>query len=161
MIKRIVIPLLLGFAWQVAGAETLYIQNGKAALLAEPAFNGARVAAVQKGDEVEVLEKRGGWYQVKLGEQTGWMPKLMLSTRPPLKKVTVFSGEESGELLKQKARRRASNATTAGAARGLTEDARQRASRSGEANYFALQKVEAIEINEQEAFAFIERGVKP
>ncbi len=153
----IALAACVGSGAAAAADDTLYVQSVKAAILAKPAFDAATVAEVARGDQVKSVDRQDGWVEVELGEQRGWMPKLILSSRPPLSGGSVFTGK--AQVLEQKARLRASNATTAGAARGLNADERRRAADEGMANYMALEQMEEITTDPADAIAFVRKGV--
>lgn len=157
--KRLWIVVLFGtMVMNAAMAESLYVQSLKGDVMAQPAFNAAKVGSVQRGDQLMLLKRQGVWCQVKFDGKQGWMPKLLLAEQPPMKKVSVFTGNEN--VLKHKARVRASNVTTAGAARGLSSDRRRVTAVKG-ANFSAVDQMEALQISEADALKFIEQGVRP
>lgn len=153
------LSLLLGLC--VIGAamaeETLFVQGNNAALFAQPAFNAARTKEVARGDAVSANRMQGAWIQVDHQGDTGWLPKLLLSSRSPGEPVTAFTGERTA--IEQGARRRASNVTTAGATRGLTADDRRRTGDFGQANYTDVEHMEGAGVNEQQAMAFLREGL--
>jgi hypothetical protein len=85
--------------------------------------------------------------------KSGWVSSLLVGNRPPINKVRIITG--TGEDISKDARRRASVATSAAAARGLTEDDRRRLGHRSDINYHALEDVEAIVISEAELTEFI------
>lgn len=139
------------------GAGNLYIQSKKAKILALPKFKAAVVTTVKKGDELVLLGKKGNWYQVRIGEKAGWISKLLVSSKPPMKKVSLFS--TLYRFFNKKSRRRASTVVTAGAVRGLTADDRKRASQDIHSNYAALEIMEQFSVSEEELDTFIKQGV--
>ena len=156
--KRLLAILLFGaMAANVAVANPLYVQSLKGELFARPAFDAATVISVRRGDALTPVQLKGAWYEVRFSGKQGWMPKLLLADRPPMKTVTVFTGKERG--LEQSARVRASTVPTAGAARGLSSD-RQRVTDSGGANFSAVDRMDALNISEADALAFVEQGVR-
>ncbi len=157
--KRLLLLLLFGAtAMNVATAQSLYVQSLQGALFAQPAFDSAKVIDVRRGDVLTPVQLKGAWYEVKFAGKQGWMPTLLVSERPPLKTVTVFTGNDLG--LEQKARIRASNVTTAGAARGLSSD-RRRVTDTRGANYSAVDRMDALKISDSEGLKFIEQGMRP
>lgn len=134
--------------------QTVYVQSEKAKILGAPAFGAEKVAEAAKGQELQVLEKKGRWYKVLSGDKSGWVAELVVGPTPPLGKVTVFTGEEKD--IGQESRRRASQVTSAAAARGLTEEDRKRLGHKDVADYGALQKVEGINITDSELAGFRE-----
>ncbi len=156
--RPILIAFLLAVPLAGSAADTLFVQSIKAKIVAEPRFGAAVIAEVERGEELTALEEQGRWYRVGLGGQQGWVSRFVLADHPPLDRVTVLQGNEE-EQLQGNARRRASTVTTAGAARGLTADERRRADDKG-ANYYALQRLEKLELTPEEIEAFAAQGLK-
>lgn len=157
MTRLLVILLFSAMVANVAVASPLYVQSLKGALFAQPAFDSTKVSGVRRGDVLTPVQMKGAWYEVKFADKQGWIPKLLLADRPPMKQVSVFTGNE--RVLEQKARVRASNVTTAGAARGLSSD-RQRVTETGGANFSAVDRMDALTISEADALKFVEQGVR-
>lgn len=154
--KKTIISLLV-FLPLSAGAETVYVQSAKAKLLSKPHFNAEVVAEVVKGKPLDLIESQDRWLHVKTGTHTGWVSKFLVSDHMPVNKITILEGDET---IDTNVRRRASVVTTAGAARGLAGEDRQRASQAGLTNYVALRRMEALKIGEQEAMAFLSEAIK-
>jgi hypothetical protein len=134
----------------------VYVQSLKASVMSGPSFKSDRAFEAQRGEELAVREKSGMWYKVSLGERTGWVPALVVGPRPPMGKVSVFTGEE--EDISASSRRRASAVTSAAAARGLTEDDRRRLGHRGVADFYALGKIESVTVTDAELSGFMEPG---
>ena len=156
-IRRCTLFFALALPLTATAQETVYVQSLKAKLLSAPAFNATVVAEADRGDAAAVLETQARWYKVQLGNHSGWLSRLVVSDHAPLNKTTALDAAHTGDI---SARRRASVATTAGAARGLAADDRLRASQSGLTNYVALEKVEQLTVSEQEALDFLAEGLK-
>jgi hypothetical protein len=139
--------------------ETVYVQSFTTKLFAAPEFGAAVVAGAKRGDALILLEARERWSRVQLGTRSGWVPSLAVSRHVPLRNDTLLQG--AGDTLPANARRRASGATTAGAARGLTYEDRQRADKAGIADYAAMERMERLSVTEEEAVAFVASGLKP
>lgn len=139
-------------------AETMYVQSIKANIQSSPAFNSKVLGRALKGDALEVIEKNYSWYKVKYREETGWVSRFLVSARPPLDRVSVLAGDTPS--IEKESRRRASVATTTAAVRGLAAEDRQRAHAQGAMNYTDLEKMDAFKVDEQEALAFLEKGMK-
>ena len=136
-----------------AQAATLYIQSQKAYLLEAPKFSAEKISALSKGSAVQSLQTKGSWHQVSTeSNQVGWVSKLLLKPHPPLERVSVLVN--TGDDFKENVRRRSSSIVTAGAARGLASEERSRVHQQNEANYFALKKVESLNIDEAELDRF-------
>ena len=150
--------LLCAVAANASAAQSLYVQSLRGNLLAQPSFSAARVIAVQRGDQLQMLKSQGAWYQVAYSGKQGWMPKLLLGDQPPMNKISVFTG--NNKTLEHRARTRASNVTTAGAARGLSADDRRRVGEEKGFNFSAVDRMEALKISDAEALRFIEGGLQ-
>ncbi|PLX97195.1 MAG: hypothetical protein C0621_00740 [Desulfuromonas sp.] len=120
-------------------------------MMATPSLGGERVAVVERGTALTVLETAKGWYRVESDGRSGWVSRLLVNEQPPLAQVSVLASSE--EELDKSARRRASTFTTAAAARGLAD--RARVSQQYRADYEGVRKMESLEIGKDEALAFI------
>lgn len=69
--------LLVAFMTTTASAETLRVTSG-ANMRSGPGTNYRRVAGAAKGTKVTVVERRGNWVKVKMGNKTGWIHKSLL-----------------------------------------------------------------------------------
>lgn len=132
-----------------AQAESLYIQSAKAPLFAEASFSSERLNELTKGREVVALDIQKRWVQVQVAGLTGWIPALLVNSEPPLNKVTLIGSE--AVTLEGEARRRASAVATAGATRGLTNEA---ASSNLGFDYSELQSMEALTISNRDVADF-------
>lgn len=150
--RTFLVIFLLGLTVSATAAPTLYVQSEKAKLTVAPSFNSAALISLKKGDELVVVQKQNGWYRVHVAGQTGWIPRLLVSPHKPLNRVTVLSNDKDS--VKTSARRRASNVTTAGAARGLADDDRRRANRDETADYQAVRTMESETIPRRDVAAF-------
>lgn len=127
--------------------KTLYVQSTRAKLLESPNFKSRVVISADKGADVQVVQQKGNWFQVKFHGQVGWVSRLVVSDAPPINKHSVLKGK-SGEA-QHKARRRASNTATAAATRGLRDDNRTRASDKALSNFNALKQVESSQADKE------------
>lgn len=147
--------LLTVFFTATAGAADLYVQAARAELRSGPSLAAEKLATLPRGERLTRLEEARGWYRVDHGQRAGWVPRLMVGPTPPRGTVSVLN--DADEDLGTNARRRASQFTTAAAARGLA--ARVRASDSSRPDYQSLKQVESLAIEEGEALRFLaERG---
>lgn len=144
----------------VSGAKPLYVHSAEAVLRSEPAFDAEELATLARGEKVDGQGEEGRWYRVKAGQRQGWVLRFLLEESPPVVEEDTELGEE-GPSIREDARRRASEATTAGAARGLRgKEERSRQGVSATANYTDLERLMTLEIppEAEEAFA---RGDAP
>ncbi len=157
---RTVLAVLLALASTTTVAESLYVQSAKAKILASPSFQSMVLAVAQKGDVVTMVERQDKWVRVTYKDTQGWISALLVSNRPPQDRVTII--KDGGKPEDQdNVRRRASSSASAAAARGLRQDERARASEEGQANYPALEKVEATRIDAKEVDEFAKGSAKP
>lgn len=116
-IHSIFIGLMMGLVSFNSLAETVYVSSLKAKLLIEPSFKAASITTLNKGTELEIVQKKRNWYQVKTPEQQGWLLKFAVKPTPPNNRISVLPSDEETQL--KDVRRRTSTITTAAAARGL------------------------------------------
>ena len=101
----------------VVQAETLYAKKPAIKVTAEKSAMSTAVATLAMGDAVEVLEKSGRTYRVKLSNgKTGWVFKFTLSADKPSgggRKGGLFAGLSGGSSIS------AREARSGGSIRGL------------------------------------------
>ncbi len=156
--KRPLLALALLSLTALAQAQSGYVQSRQAKLQKEPNFSAEVLATLPRGTQVEILTTQGRWYQVQHAEQQAWVSRFLISDTPPLDKVSVLDEQAQAESLVTNARQRASAVTSAGAARGLTADERQRASSAGLSNYFSVDMMENARVTPDEALEFLAAG---
>lgn len=156
--NKLIGTLFLLFPVLCLAGETLYVQSTRAKLLERPAFGAPVAAAAEKGDALALLETRGRWVKVRLGDRSGWLSAYLVGKHPPVDKASVLTDDKTA--IGENARRRASAVTTAGAARGLAADDRARSSNRNAADYRAVEKMEGLELKQQEVEHFLEEGLK-
>lgn len=108
--------LLPAIAWS---ADSLYVQSRQATLHQAPDLDAADTLTLDRGDEVILIESRDRWHKVQAAGQQGWMPQLLLGRQKPKARRSRLEGTTE---LDDSPRRRASEASTAGAVRGLESD---------------------------------------
>jgi hypothetical protein len=140
-----------------ATAPVVYVQTPKASIKSKPTFGSKTIATAVKGSRFNVIQKKGRWYKISFNRgKTGWVSAIHVSTRPPLKRISIL-GRAKKDISKQ-ARRRASVVTLTAAARGLAEDDRRRlGGDKAHADYDSLERIEAVKITEAEIDAFIKQ----
>lgn len=161
MKKILVLFLILIFYATNAFATQLYVKSVRAKILSKPSFRSKIVGIAKRGAIVEEIKRRGKWVEVKYkttkGLRKGWVSKYLVSTKRPMKRVSLLA---RGGSLQKTSRRRASAFTSVAAARGLTDYDRARVGRKGYAvDFAALDRMDKINITEDEALKFIEQGV--
>lgn len=151
MVRIMMAALALGLV-SPAAADPVFVHAQEAELREAPGFDAPVVTGLERGAEVERLARQGRWLRVRSGEREGWVFRFLTGPRPPMAKQSVL--DESSPELGDQTRRRASEVTTAGAARGLTAEERRRLSRQGAADYEALDRLEGLDIPPEDVRAF-------
>lgn len=136
--------------------QVYYVQSVKAKVMSAASFKSKVIAEVGKGYKLTALGKAGNWTKVKYGSLEGYVPALLLSATPPLKKQGLIKGEDSA--LQHNIRRRASTYTSAAAARGLTADDRRRLSKEEKVDYESLEQIESLVVSDMDVLTFIKEG---
>jgi hypothetical protein len=141
------IVLLLGSAtWSGLGAMSVQVRDGQ--LRATPSFLGTVVGSLNYGDQVEVQQQQGDWIQVNAKGQQGWLHTSALTT----KTINIGSGGKDAPL-------KASGKEVALAGKGFNAEveAKYRKGRQN-ANFAAVDRMEAIAIAPQEMVVFLASG---
>ena len=134
----------------------LYVHSVKAPLYQAPSIGSTKLIDLKKGEKIIGIKEKTGWYEVEYKNKRGWIYKLMLRKTPPLDQKDLH--DKDIEELAHKARRRSSAFTTTAAARGLKEK-RKRFADKYQFDYDSLDKMESIQISDEEANEFLMRGV--
>lgn len=127
---------------EIASAKDLFVQSIKAKIMSEPNFKAEVINTASRGDKLEQVEAKDGWFRVKAGAASGWVNHLAVSESAPLNKVTVITADAAD--LQEKSRKRSSAITSAAAARGLSDAERKRMSEMGQADYRAMTHLEEL-----------------
>lgn len=156
---RIVIVSLVfvGLTTGTLFAETMYAKKDRVKVTAEQSPTSKVVATLGLGDEVEVVEKSGRQYQVKLRSgKTGWVFKFKLSDEKP----TGKKGKSSLSGLTGKNIVVAKEARAGGSIRGLKETTEQYAERKqiDPAYRRSVDKMEQFTVTEDELVQFQKEG---
>jgi hypothetical protein len=79
------VTLALALAAAPAGsAETGYIVGLNTYPMREaPQFSDPAVARITVGEKVTILEKQSGWFRIRAGEKSGWMPESVVGLEAP------------------------------------------------------------------------------
>lgn len=147
-------------------AFSAYVQSTSAAVYKSPTMRSTKITSLSKGAKLEVKKSHGAWYRIESktqGDHTGWVYKFMVRKKPVTNSSKLYSRLQSFfykiESISKKSRRRPSSYTSTAAARGLREK-RKHFARKYNADYASLEKIEAIQISDKEALAFLWEGVK-
>ncbi|OFZ20657.1 MAG: hypothetical protein A2X94_04045 [Bdellovibrionales bacterium GWB1_55_8] len=150
----------LGIQSVWAAPEIVYVQAEKTALKAGPQMAAPTIGPLVRGEELEVLEKRGVWLRVRQtrsGGREGWVSKLFTSSHKPVGHATL--SQEVKVSLEKASRRRESSYSVTASTRGLNADERVRGGRElFRADYDALKKMEAFKLQEGAVRQFRKSG---
>jgi len=119
-------------------------------LKAEPFRDAKTVGSLTAGDNVEILNKQGGWFQVKSKKGSGWVR--MLSIRRG--EARKGSGDAAGVLGLASGRAGTGSMVATTGIRGLSEEELKAA----KYNEKELRKAESFAVTEAEARRFAAEG---
>ncbi|MFT5170926.1 MAG: SH3-like domain-containing protein [Candidatus Marinamargulisbacteria bacterium] len=132
----------------------VYVFSKHANLMIEPSLKSEVIRRLEKGQKVRKIEKRGTWYKVKVGKQTGWIVKYLVTDQDPSINKPVVEMKRIN--LKKDARKRASSFSTAASARGLSDE--KEAIEKVKADMKAVKKMEDRKVSDQDLKKFIGAG---
>ncbi|MFN0040002.1 MAG: hypothetical protein ACKVP2_10870 [Burkholderiales bacterium] len=121
-------------------------------LLAEPFADAKKVGSLAKGVSVEILNKKGGWLQVKAAAAQGWVR--MLSIRRGEAGKASGATELGGVAALSTGRAGTGQIVSTTGVRGLSEEDLKSAKFDAQ----ALQKAESFGVSRAEAEAFAKAG---
>jgi uncharacterized protein YraI len=161
--KGLIVLILAGLLFPLAAwAETAYVHSARADVHERPSMGSPTVGQLSSGDAVEILGNKGSWTEINYAGGQGFVYSFLLNARPASSKEKVYSRLRSFfskiESISGKSRRRPSSYTATAAARGLREK-REHFAALYQSDYDSLAAFEAIDIPEDEALAFIQKGV--
>lgn len=136
--------------------DVLYVQSVMAKVYSKPSFNSDVLFQLNKGYKIEIFSKEGNWVKVTLGGKTGYISSFLLGKNPPLEKVTVSKEKLSTDI--ENPRSRVSHTTAVAGVRGLSQERRARLGKEEKVDYEALEKIESINISEDELKNFMKEG---
>ena len=151
------VSMVFGCFTGTAFAETMYAKKSRVKVTAEKSPTSKVIATLDLGDQVEVLEKSGRQYQVKLSSGAkGWVFKFKLSEDKP-------SGKKGGSSLSGLTGKNivvAKEARAGGSIRGLKETTEHYAEskKINPAYRRSVDKMEQVVIPEQELARFQQEG---
>lgn len=161
--KRIFLLMVMGILIPtVSFAYTAYVHSSHADVYAQPSMSAQKASQLVKGDKVEVIQQTGSWCEIEHSAGKGYIYAFLLKKEEVTAKDKIYSRLRSFfskvDSISNKSRRRPSSYTATAAARGL-RDKRSNFANQYESDYDTLEKYEAMTISEDEAYAFIRKGV--
>jgi len=147
---RLPIMLLLALlCWAAQAAETAFTVR-PTELKAKPFIDAATVATLPENQQVQVLKRDAGWYQVKARGASGWVA--MTNLRFPAASAGKAGGGANQSFLGAALGGKRSTSTTG--AKGLTREDLQTA----RPNPQALQAAEKLAVSKADASQFARAG---
>lgn len=151
--KRWGVFLALGMMTLSAGAEpeakvgtVLKAEN----LNAEPTANSKQAATIERGEQVEILERQGGWLKVRARQVTGWLRYLSVK-HGEMSKTNVDAG---GVLSLVGGRAGSGEVVSVAGIRGISEEQL----RSASFNEREYKKLESYGVSRESAAQFAIAG---
>ncbi|HLE12740.1 MAG: hypothetical protein A2504_09690 [Bdellovibrionales bacterium RIFOXYD12_FULL_39_22] len=140
--------------YQYASAQSgpRYVKGLSVSLLAEPKNGSTVVNKLERGAAVTQETEQGFWAKIVTPQGTGWVPKLTLSASPPAAQESLMDKKVD---ISSNARKRASNFTSAGSARGLNESKADFDKANLKADFAALKKMESFYVSPQKALRLL------
>lgn len=156
--KSLLSLLVLGLCVPAFGADFMFVQSKKANLRAQPSGKAGIIETFRRGQKLQVIGKKGIWYEVKGGAHKGWVSRLFLSAHAP-----VGAAELSKTLptsLEKDSRRRPASYAVSASTRGLTTSERVRTGRElYRSNFEALERLEKRKLPDSETVnSFLDEG---
>ena len=151
-IRRCALLVLLLFIVLPVLAEPGYVLRS-CDLMDEPYRDANALTALEEGVDVEILKRKGGWFNVTVGEQTGWVR--MSKIRKGEAVVGPDSGADaSGVLQLASGRAGTGNVVAATGVRGLNEEELKEA----RFNAAQIEKMESFAVTKKRARRFAREG---
>ena len=142
------------FSASVSYAESVYyVQSSYARILSEPSFGSKVVTVVGLGEKLTSTGNAGSWVKIVIGGKGGYVPLLLVSTHPPLKRVQVVRAKDPE--INSGVRRRASAFLSAAASRGLTKEDRDRLDTDERTDFSAVKNMESFMVSDSEFGQFV------
>lgn len=168
---RALIPALGLLLWglPVAGAQTLYVQSRDVAVRAQPNYAAPVIATLERGTALEasrLADSASTWQEISHAGARAWVPRSMVAASPPMARFSVTEWlAQIGRTLSTHvdSRRRISDSSlVVTGVRGLEAEERERLSlRHDRADFKALEKLEAIRLDEVEVIQFLDARGAP
>lgn len=151
--KHGVIVVFILFMASNLQADSAYIKSYRTNLL-ETAGGKKTPIVLKRGTRVDTVKKQGLWVFIRTEKNSGWVHKLVLSNKKPLRRISLLRKKVN---ISHKARKRASTFTSAAAARGFLDSGHNVLKDLGEPDFVALAEVETVTVDPDEATRFLSK----
>jgi hypothetical protein len=146
--------VLISIPGMLRAQEVYYVQSQQAKIMSGPSFKSTVIGKASRGIKLLSSGREGYWIKVSFYTREGYVPAILLSQHPPLRRIGLIKADEGN--IRQSVHRRASSYTTAAAARGLATDDRRRLSRNEKTDYASLEKIETFAVSPEDISRFME-----
>ena len=148
---RLILALLMAWVFTVAAAAGEPASALKEAeIRAKPYRDAKQVGSLARGDQVEILKRQGGWYEVNSAKGNGWVRMLNLRHGA----MTKRSIDTEGVLGLASGRAGTGQVVATTGIRGLTEEDLKKA----KFNESEVEKAESFAVSREQAQAFAAEG---
>ncbi len=157
MTMAFLLGLFVGISAAPARAETMYAKKDRIKVTAQKSPMSKVVATLQLGDSVQVLEKSGRHYKVRVGSgKKGWVFKFRLSPKP----VSTGEGGDALAMLSGESGISAREARSGGSIRGLEEATEEYAKNKqiDPAHKESVERMERYKVLRDELIRFQQEG---
>ena len=150
-LPRLILALFMAsmFTVSAAAGEPASALKG-AEIRAKPYRDAKQVGSLARGDQVEILKRQGGWYEVKSAKGNGWVRMLNLRRGA----MTKRSIDTEGVLGLASGRAGTGQVVATTGIRGLTEEDLKKA----KFNESEVEKAESFAVSREQAQAFAIEG---
>lgn len=151
--RKTLFALLLIAAGTAAAETVVYLSSQRAKIHAEASYTGAVVAVIDKGTRLVQIAEQDRWVQVRHGGSTGWLPRYLVSTTPPVEEVSLFERFKQALGFRSSRTRASASLATAGV-RGLADG--EAITDAPGTNYKALTQLESRTVDPAKLREFIQ-----
>ncbi len=145
--KHIILILILFATTSMATDSGFTVRGTK--IMDKPFRDAKAIGTLKKGDNVDILKRKGGWMQISKGGSKGWVRMMTIRRGKPSGKPAAGT-EAKGVLALASGRAGSGNVVASTGVRGLSEEELTEAKFNGE----ELTKLESFNISNKEAAFF-------
>ena len=146
--KYIIVLIIILFATTSMAADTGFaVRTSK--IMDKPFRDAKAIGTLKKGDNVNILKRKGGWLRISKGESKGWVRMMRVRRGKPGGKPAAGT-EAKGVLGLASGRAGSGNVVASTGVRGLSEEELKEAAFNGK----ELKKLESFNISNKDARVF-------
>ena len=146
--KYIIVLIIILFATTSMAADTGFaVRTSK--IMDKPFRDAKAIGTLKKGDNVNILKRKGGWLRISKGESKGWV-RMMRVRRGKAGGKPAAGTEAKGVLGLASGRAGSGNVVASTGVRGLSEEELKEAAFNGK----ELKKLESFNVSNKDARVF-------